>query len=153
MKESDIEDKNFLTSLQSIDRYRICFTVHQLETILCFKDPIFNKIFIDLCDLELTRKKGKSLNFFDLSNLIEQARNDAKKKNQINKEFKKITFSKKKVEHTEESEERSDDISGLMESIEPEVKKRLDNLDLRLKSIENRLTELEESCKSIKGSI
>ena len=153
MKESDIEDKNFLTSLKRIDIYRICFTVHQLEMILCFKDSIFNKIFIDLCDLELTRKKGKSLNFFNLSNLIEQARNNAKKKNQINKEFKKITFSKKKVEHTEESEKRSDDISSLMESIEPEVKKRLDNLDLRLKSIENRLTELEESCKSIKGSI
>ena len=59
--------------------------------ILRFKDPIFNKIFIDLCDLELI-----SLNFIDLSNLIDQARNEAKKKEQINKEFKKITFSQKK---------------------------------------------------------
>ena len=121
--------------------------------ILRFKDPIFNKIFIDLCDLELTRKKGKSLNFIDLSNLIDKARNDAKLKDQINKEFKKITFNQKKGYLKEESEERSDDISDLMESVGPEVKKRLENLDLRLKSIENRLTELEESYKSIKGSI
>ena len=153
MQESEIGDKNFLTSLQNIDRNRICFTVGQLEMILRFKDPIFNKIFIDLCDLELTRKKGKSLNFIDLSNLIDKARNDAKLKDQINKEFKKITFNQKKGYLKEESEERSDDISDLMESVGPEVKKRLENLDLRIKSIENRLTELEESCKSIKGSI
>ena len=147
MQESDIEDKNFLASLRSIDRNRICFTVGQLEMILRFKDPIFNKIFIGLCDLELMRKKGISLNFIDLSNLIDQARNEAKKKEQINKEFKKITFSQKKGDLKDDEEERSDDISGLMESIGPEVQKKLDNLDLRLKSVENKLNELKESIK------
>ena len=88
MQESKIEDKNFLDFLQNIDRNRICFTVGQLEMILRYKDPIFNKIFIDLCGLELMRKKGINLNFIDLSNLIYQAQNEAKKE-----EFKKITFS------------------------------------------------------------
>ena len=146
MQESDIEDKNFLASLRNIDRNRICFTVGQLEMILRFKDPIFNEIFIGLCDLELMRKKGISLNFIDLSNLIDQARNETKKKEQINKEFKKITFSQKK-EDLKDDEERSDDISGLVESVGPEVQKKLDNLDRRLKSVENRLNELEKSIK------
>ena len=74
MQESDIEDKNFLAALRNIDRYKICLTVQQLETMLRFHDPIFKKIFIYLCDQELIRKKGISLNFID------QARNEAKKK-------------------------------------------------------------------------
>ena len=73
--KSDIEDKNFLAALRNIDRYKICLTVGQLETMLRFHDPFFNKIIIDLCDLELIRKKGISLNFIDLSKLIDQARN------------------------------------------------------------------------------
>ena len=150
MQESDIEDKNFLTALQNIDRYKICLTLCQLEMMLCFHDPIFNKIFIDLCDLELIRKKGISLNFIDLSNLIDQARNEAKKKEQIDKDYKKVTFSQKKGDLNDDEEERSDDIPGPMELVGPEVQKKLDNLDRRLKSVESRLNEFE---KSFKGSV
>ena len=71
----------------------------------------------------------------------------SKKKEKIKKEFKKITFSQKKGDLKDDEEERSDDISGLMESIGPEVQKKLDNLDLRLKSVENKLNELKESIK------
>ena len=148
--KSDIEDKNFVAALRNIDRYKICLTVGQLETILRFHDPIFNKIFIDLCDLELIRKKGISLNFIDLSKLIDQARNEAKKKEQIDKDYKKSTFSQKKGDLNDDEEERSDDIPGPMELVGPEVQKKLDNLDRRLKSVESRLNEFE---KSIKGGV
>ena len=96
MQESDIEDKNFLVSLRNIDRNRICFTVGQLEMILRFKDPIFNKIFIGLCDLELMRKKGISLNFIDLSNLIDQARKEAKKRSKSTRCSRRSLLAKKK---------------------------------------------------------
>ena len=118
--------------------------------IFRFKCPILNKIFIDLCDLELIRKKGISLNFIDLSNLIDQARNEGEKKEKINKELKKITFSQNKGDLKDDEEERSDDIYGLMVSVRPEVQKKLDNLDRRLKPVENMINEFE---KSIKGSI
>ena len=52
------------------------------------------------------------MNFTDLSNLIDQARNEAKKKEQISKEFKKITFSQKKRDLKNDEEERSDEVDG-----------------------------------------
>ena len=78
----------------------------------------------------------------------DQARKEAKKKEQMNKELKKITFSQKKGNLKDDEEERSDDISGLVESVGPEVQKKLDNLDRRLKSVENKLNELVKSIKS-----
>ena len=36
-------------------------------------DEKFNDVFLDLCKQELKRKQGKSLDFYDLANLIDKS--------------------------------------------------------------------------------
>ena len=59
-------------------------SINQLKLVLGFKDDNFNNIFVDLCQKELDKKKGKSLDFFDLSNLIDKSIQYFRNKNKIN---------------------------------------------------------------------
>ena len=49
--------------------------------ILGIKDDNFNNILTYLCQKELKKKKGKSMDFFDTSNLIGKAIKQRKEKN------------------------------------------------------------------------
>jgi len=51
---------------------------------LGIKDDDFNNILTNLFEKELKKKKGKSLDFFDTSNLIEEAIKERKKKEKMN---------------------------------------------------------------------
>ena len=114
MKEEDMKDKFPYASLHSIDRNRICLTIHQLKLILVKKDNDFNNILVDLSEKELKKKKGKSLDFYDTLNMIDQALKQ-RKKNEKNKledklnsnKLKKVTFKEEK-EVLEEEEDEND---------------------------------------------
>ena len=57
-------------------------TIDQLKLVLALKDDNFNNIFVDSYQKELNKKNGKSLDFFDLTNLIDKSLNEVKKKDE-----------------------------------------------------------------------
>ena len=73
MKEEEVKDKYPEASLHKIDTNRICLSPGQLEMIFNMNNKKFNEVFLDLCKKELKNKSGKSLDFYDLSNLIDQS--------------------------------------------------------------------------------
>ena len=94
MKEEEVKNKYLNNSLQVHDKRRVCLTINQLKFVLVKSDH-FNNIFVDLCQKELKKKNGSSLDFYDLSNLIEKSINEVKKKdlNDSNSSF--ATFKPK----------------------------------------------------------
>lgn len=153
MKEEDIKDKYPSVSLHNIDKNRICLTIGQLKLILSIKDDDFNDILTDLCEKELKKKRGKSLDFFDTSNLINKAIKQIKgkdsKKLRPNK-FKKVTFKEKEEaleeeEDDQKEEEKEDEKED--EKEETNDQKRLDMIEKRLEKLEKRVDDVEEAIK------
>ena len=128
MKEEDVKDKYPNASLHQIDKNRICLTINQLRLILGLKDDDFNNILADLCEKELKKKKGKSLDFYDTSNLIEQAIKERKKINEDKKKKKSSSDKFKKVTFKEEEEDENDDQKENEKEDEKEVQTRLDTI-------------------------
>ena len=153
MTEEDTKDKYPNASLHQIDRNRICLTIKQLKLILGVKDDDFNNILTNLFEKELKKKNGKSLDFFDTSNLIEEAIKERKKKGKdeledkpnLNK-LKKVSF-KEGVEVSEEEEDENDDQKEPEEEDEKEGQTKLDMIETRLKKLEKKLDYLEEAIK------
>ena len=104
LSEEDTKDKYPNASLHQIDRNRICLTIKQLKLILGIKDDDFNNILTNLFEKELKKKKGKSLDFFDTSNLIDQAIKERKKKEKDESEDKSKLNKLKKVSFKEEED-------------------------------------------------
>ena len=99
MKEEEIKNKYINNSLQVYDKRRVCLTINQLKLVLGKSDN-FNNIFLDLCQKKLENKN--SLDFDDLSILIEKSINEVKKTdpNEPNSSF--ITFKPKQSMNIEE---------------------------------------------------
>ena len=79
MTEEEVKDKYPEASLHKIDTNRICLSSGQLEKVFKVKYKKFNDVFLDLCKQELKRKHGKSLDFYDLSNLIDKSLKEIKR--------------------------------------------------------------------------
>ena len=153
MTEEDTKDKYPNASLHQIDKNRICLTMNQLRLILGIKDDNFNNILTNLFEKELKKKKGKSLDFFDTSNLIEQAIKERKKKGKDEEEdkpnlnkLKKVSF-KEGVEVSEEEEEENEDQKEVEEEDEKDGQTRLDMIETRLKKLKKKVDHLEEAIK------
>ena len=154
MTEEDTKDKYPYASLHQIDKNRICLTINQLRLIFGKKDDVFNNILTDLFEKELKKKNGKSLDFFDTSNLIEEAIKERGKKGKdeledkpnLNK-LKKVSF-KEGVEVSEEEEDEKDDQKEPEEEDEKEGQTRLDMIETRLKELEKKVDDLEEAIKN-----
>ena len=143
MKEEEVKDKPE-ASLHDIDRNRICLTLGQLKMILGLKDDRFNDIFIDLCEKELKRKKYKSLDSYDLANVINRCFKEVKVSGKIasQKKFKKFSFKEDCIKIEEKSKQK--DSSNWEGS---DVQKRLNKLENRLEMVEKRLEDVEEAIK------
>jgi len=153
MTEEETKDKYPNAYLHKIDKNRICLTINQLKLILGIKDDDFNNILTNLFEKELKKKKGKSLDFFDTSNLIEEAIKERKKKGKDEEEDKpnlnklKKVSSKEGVEGSEEEEEENDDQKEVEEEDEKKGQTRLDMIETRLKKLEKKVDYLEEAIK------
>ena len=145
MKEEEVKDKYPEASLHDIDRNRICLTLGQLKMILGLKDDRFNDIFIDLCEKELKRKKYKSLDFYDLTNVINRCFKEVKvlRKSESQKKLKKVSFKEDCIKIEEKPKEQKDGSNGEGS----DVQKRLNKLENRLEMVEKRLEDVEEAIK------
>ena len=135
MKEEALKDKYHNASLHNFDKNRVCLTIKQLKLILGLKDDDFNNIFIDLCQKELKKKNNKSLDFYDTSNLIDQAFKERKKdsnKSRPNK-LKKATFKEEEVYEEEESDDQNEEEKDEKEESRSQI--RLDMIEQRLKKL------------------
>ena len=91
MTEEEVKDKYPEASLHKIDTNRICLSPGQLEKIFKVNDKKFNDVFLDLCKQELKKKQGKSLDFYDLANLIDRNLKETKDKG-IKDKVKHVSF-------------------------------------------------------------
>ena len=145
MKEEEVKDKFPEASLHGIDKNRICLSPGQLEYIFNMHNKQFNDVFLNLCKKELKKKSGKSLDFYDLSNLIDQSLKEINDKGGKSK-AKHVSFK----EDYEKKKEYSEIKMGSTKVETPEgldVEKRLYLLENKLKSIEQRLADVEEAIK------
>ena len=154
MKEEEVKNKYPNASLHEIDKNRVCLSINQLKLVLGFKDDNFNNIFVDLCQKELDKKKGKSLDFFDLSNLIDKSINEVKKKDlsfDSNSSF--VTFKPKpsmnfeeKIKNIEKQLEKNkyllDGLLGTYSCFE--INFILKKTEDALKNFEQRIIDLEK---------
>ena len=145
MTEEGVKDKYPDASLHKIETNRICLSPGQLEMIFKVNDEKFNDVFLDLCKQELKRKQGKSLDFYDLANLIDRSLKETKDKG-----------SKSKVKHVsfkDDYEKKRENPEVIMGSKNEEgkgefdVQKRLNSLENRLKMVEERLVDVETAIK------
>ena len=145
MTEEEVKNKYPDASLHKIETNRICLTPGQLEMIFKVKDENFNALFLDLCKQELKKKLGKSLDFYDLANLIDRSLKETKDKG-----------SKSKVKHVsfkDDYEKKRENPEVIMGSKNEEgkgefdVQKRLNLLENRLKMVEERLVDVETAIK------
>ena len=131
-----------------------------MKLILGIKDDDFNNILVDLCEKELKKKKGKSLDFYDTSNLIDQALKEWKKmeKDKLNSnKLKKVTFKEEKEVLEEEEDEKEEEANFTFQKIEDEnlneIKKIGGNKELneRIITLEKRLNDLEIRMDKFEG--
>lgn len=145
MTEVEVKDKYPNVSLHEINKNRICLSAGQLEFIFKMHNKQFNNVFLKLCKNELQNKGGKSLDFYDLSNLIDQSLREINDKGDKSK-AKHVSFK----EDYEKKKEYSEIKMGSTKVETPEgldVEKRLYLLENKLKSIEQRLDDVEEAIK------
>ena len=119
--------------------------IGQLKLILGLKEDDSNNILSDLCEKELKKKKGKSLDFYDTSNLIEKAIKERKKMEKDKKKKKSSSDKLKKVTFKEEEEDENDD----QKEDEKEEQTRLDIIEQRLKRLEKRGDDVEDAIKEV----
>ena len=99
MKEEEVKNKYLNNSLQIYDKRRVCLTINQLKLVLGKSDN-FNNIFLDLCQKKLEKKN--SLDFDDLSILIEKSINEVKKTDPNDQNSSFVTFKPKQSMNIEE---------------------------------------------------
>ena len=139
MEEEDAKDKYLDASLHQIDKNRICLPINQLRLILGLKDYDFNNILTILCEKELKKKKGKSLDFYDTSNLIEQLLKKGKKWTKIKRKRNQAQISLKR------SLLRKKKKMKMM--IKRKMKKGYSQDWILLNRLEKRVDDVEESIK------
>ena len=71
--EEDILNQYPNVKLHEIEKNRICLSMSQLKNILNIFDKDFNYKFIDLCEKRMSLKENKSLDFFDVFNIMYEA--------------------------------------------------------------------------------
>ena len=145
MTEEEVKNKYPDASLHKIETNRICLTPGQLEMIFNVKDENFNALFLDLCKQELKKKLGKSLDFYDLANLIDRSLKETKDKGSKSK-VKHVSFK----DDYEKKREKPEVIMGSKNEEgkgEFDVQKRLNLLENRLKMVEERLVDVETAIK------
>ena len=145
MTEEEVKDKYPEASLHKIDTNRICFSPGQLEMIFNKNNKKFNDVLLDLCKQELKRKQGKSLDFYDLANLIDRSLKETKDKG-IKSKVKHASFK----DDYEKKRENPEVIMGSKNEEgkgEFDVQKRLNSLENRLKMVEERLVDVETAIK------
>ena len=145
MTEEEVKDKYPEASLHKIDTNRICFSLGQLEIIFNMNNKKFNDVLLDLCRQELKRKQGKSLDFYDLANLIDKSLKQTDDKASKTK-ARNVTFK----EDYEKKKETSEVIMGSKKEEgkgELDMQKRLNSIENRLKMVEERLDDVEVAIK------
>ena len=163
-REEDILAQFPNSRLHEIKYNRVCLSISQLKNIFKIFNKDFNEIFVDLCENQLEYKEGKSLDFYDVFNLIYTALDSIKSNKKINQEgFREIfvyseedeRFSKGK--ESPKFKENSDFINQTFfannlkkdekseEKMEiEELKKKINELGIRLSNVEKILKELKK---------
>ena len=126
LKEADVKKKYPNAPLHDITKNKICLSSGQLEMILktTRENKSFGQWFLVICKDQLTFKKGKSLDFYDLTNIIDLC---------FQKHNKKVSFS---------SDETLKEFSSQEEILL--IKKNINDLDQRLKALEMKQKDMNE---------
>ena len=74
------------SKLNEIKNNRMCLSISQLKNIFKIFNKDFNDIFVDLWEKQLEYKEGKSLDFYDVFNLIYTALDSMNSNKKINQE-------------------------------------------------------------------
>ena len=96
-EEQAVLDRFPGVSLHQIDKNRICLSLGQLKMIFGLNNKVFNNFFLNLCEEKQKKNGGRSLDFFDLSKIIDKAMNKSKSID-INKENQEKETPKEKKE-------------------------------------------------------
>ena len=75
LTEEEILKRYPKSNLHGININRICFRISQLKNLLQIMNKDFYFHFTDLCESQLKFKKGTSLDFYDVYNLMLETRN------------------------------------------------------------------------------
>ena len=135
MIEEEVKDKYPNASLHKIETNRICLSPGQLEIIFYINDKKFNDVFLNLCKKGLKKKHGKSLDFYDVANLIDRSLKETKDKG-IKSNIKHVSFK-------DEHEKKNENPEVIMGSKKEEGKGEFDVL----KRVEERLVDVETAIK------
>ena len=149
MKEEEVKDKYPGCALHDLYKNKIYLTIGQLKMILNKNDAVFNNVFIILYEKELKKKKGKSLDFYDLANIIDKSFKETSLKSIDQRKFKKVTFKDQKKEEKEQMEEKEEEQKEEKEAQENgSLNDRINKLEYRLKMVETRLGDVEDAIKN-----
>ena len=103
--------------------------------IFGYNNKVFNDFFLNLCEEKLKKNGGKSLDFFDVSNIIDKAMN---KSNFINigkeNQEKETPKEKKEKDQGNMSQAKENEIDALKKRVN-ELEKRLENIEQKIKDI------------------
>ena len=138
-EEQAVLDRFPGVSLHQIDKNRICLSLGQLKMIFGFDNKVFNDYFLNLCEEKLKKNGGKSLDFFDVSNIIDKAMNRSKSIN-IGKE------NQEKETPKEKKEKNYGNMSQARKENEIDaLKKRVNELEKRLNDVEQKIKDIMET--------
>ena len=154
--EQEVKDKYPNVSLHEINKNRICLSIGQLRMIFGLFNKDFNELFLKLCEKQLKNKKGISLDFYDLVNIIDKAKKETKSidksKESQEKKLKKDQEDNNEKEDEKKEDEKDKESPKMISSITKEdeinyLKKSINELNGRLNKVEIRLKDIEDSIK------
>ena len=155
--EEVVKDKYPNVSLHEINKNRICLSIGQLRMIFGLSNKDFNELFLKLCEKLLKNKKGISLDFYDLVNIIDKAKKETKSIDK-SKESQEKKLKKDQEDNNEKEDEKKEDekdkenpkMISCNSTKEDEInylKKSINELNGRLNKVEIRLKDIEDSIK------
>lgn len=137
----DVKNKYKNADLTNIDKNKICLSIGQLKLLFNLNDDYtdFKKNILEKFDDYLKNKEDKaSLNFYEVTNLIEMAKRESTKK------IKKENESKSEIKSEIKSDIKSD-----TKSLQSE--KKLDKEKLNYLSFKKRFQDLEDRVKKLEA--
>lgn len=159
VKETEVLAKYPNAKLHEIDKNRICITLAQLNTILNI-DKDFHSYFLGLCENKLKIKRNKSLDFYDMFNILNEV---SKKQNIANaneekslenqNEINESAFSfKNEINKALLEKEKKE---KMMEGFKKEIKNKLkeDKMRMDIKNIEEKMKKLEGRLKLVENQM
>ena len=106
--------------------------------IFGYNNKVFNDFFLNLCEEKLKKNGGRSLDFFDLSKIIDKAMNKSKS----------IDINKENQEKETPKEKKEKDQGNMSQAKENEIdalKKRVNELEKRLEDVEQKIKDIMET--------